>query len=444
MDVYTTSFCLPHRTSYHELEDHSPSFELPRDVVAAAAANHAHSSRHSVSTSQPQATQQQQQPQSHNQVRHQVNRSLSSYSRPASIPEDREDVGANGQNILGESTSSSSTGGSIFNGGASRFGEGAHSQVASSSTVVGGSSATSTGLTARRSTSSIASLGQHTAPTTAASSIAGDNISTAPSSHISHGIGPFSNPSSGMSSILPHKIPSNTGSTGSGSHNSADQSYNLESSAANQRAHTELAEAMQRLCMEAMSNFQCMVTCSPIEANTSASSSQGSQAQSKSTLPSYNFILSGRYPQVMGARGYILRSSPYKRKAIVKVPRSEVLSSSKESNSRTESGPGSNNSGGSSVEQVRPEMRRKLDEIAALTRAHLAIVGQVSSHIGFGLEMERSVEIVITGSYESVEQARVRLLVLLDELVSLPFSLCSSILKGAKLSCNVSVGRLAF
>lgn len=63
-------------------------------------------------------------------------------------------------------------------------------------------------------------------------------------------------------------------------------------------------------------------------------------------------------------------------------------------------------------------MRLKLDEIASLTKAHLAIVGQVSANIGFGLETERTVEIVITGTYESVEQARVRLLVLLDELVS--------------------------
>lgn len=65
-------------------------------------------------------------------------------------------------------------------------------------------------------------------------------------------------------------------------------------------------------------------------------------------------------------------------------------------------------------------MRRKLDEIASLTKAHLAIVGQANGTIGFGLETERNVEIVITGPYESVEQARVRLLVLLDELVSSP------------------------
>jgi hypothetical protein len=84
------------------------------------------------------------------------------------------------------------------------------------------------------------------------------------------------------------------------------------------------------------------------------------------------------------------------RNSVVKVPRAEVLDGK---------------------ENVKVEMRRKLDEIASLTKAHLAIVGQVSGNIGFGLETERNVEIVITGPYESVEQARVRLLVLLDELV---------------------------
>ena len=33
-------------------------------------------------------------------------------------------------------------------------------------------------------------------------------------------------------------------------------------------------------------------------------------------------------------------------------------------------------------------MRRKLDEIASLTKAHLAIVGQANGTIGFGLETE--------------------------------------------------------
>jgi hypothetical protein len=91
------------------------------------------------------------------------------------------------------------------------------------------------------------------------------------------------------------------------------------------------------------------------------------------------------------------------RKSVVKVPRAEVLDGK---------------------ENVKVEMRRKLDEIATLTKAHLAIVGQANASIGFGLETERNVEIVITGPYESVEQARVRLLVLLDELSGLHSEVC--------------------
>lgn len=119
----------------------------------------------------------------------------------------------------------------------------------------------------------------------------------------------------------------------------------------------------------------------------------------------------------MGARGFILRASPFKKKSIVKVPRSEVLDAK---------------------ENVKLEMKRKLDEIAAMTRAHLAIVGQVSGTIGFGLETERNVEIVITGTYESVEQARVRLLVLLDELVGLKLSVAKL---AYELQANVFLSR---
>jgi hypothetical protein len=157
-----------------------------------------------------------------------------------------------------------------------------------------------------------------------------------------------------------------------------------DAAAALQAATIEQTEQMQKICMEAMSNYQCMVTCSPLENN-----------------KGFNFHLSGGYQQVMGARGYIYRASPFKNKSVVKVPRSEVLDAK---------------------ENVKTEMRKKLDEIAALTKAHLAIVGQVSGTIGFGLETERNVEIVITGMYENVEQARVRLLVLLDELVRRTFT----------------------
>ena len=314
MDVYTTSFCLPHRTATQDLEDPAPSFELPRDVAAAAAAQNNSSNYASAA---------------YNTNGH---RPTSSVNRPASIPESAEEGNIEASGIF--PSGSKGTAAPLYNG-----------------------------LPARRSTSSIASLGHSV---TSASSVAGstaDAASTAPSS------------TAGSLNGACTAISSGSGATVGGKR-SID---GAEGSHSTQRSSLETSEQMQRLCMEAMSNFQCMVTSSPLEAG-----------------KGFNFHLSGGYQQVMGARGYILRGSPFKQKAIVKVPRSEVLDAK---------------------EIVKTEMRRKLDEIAALTKAHLAIVGQVSGTIGFGLETERNVEIVITGSYESVEQARVRLLVLLDELV---------------------------
>ena len=81
-------------------------------------------------------------------------------------------------------------------------------------------------------------------------------------------------------------------------------------------------------------------------------------------------------------------------------------------------------------------MRRRLDDIASQTLAHIAVVKSplslsnrtppdgISSSAGWsGLETERICELVITGHGDSVELARVRLLVMLDELVS--FFLCT-------------------
>ncbi|BGP18661.1 hypothetical protein JCM10213_002905 [Rhodosporidiobolus nylandii] len=186
------------------------------------------------------------------------------------------------------------------------------------------------------------------------------------------------------------------------------------------RASLDLNDAMQRVCVDTMAQHQCIVSFTPVEANSASSpvlpqgpiGSQAANAAAAAGTPAaaggdsgkvYNIHLSGGYQQVMAARGHTLRESPFKRKSVVKVPRAEVLDGK---------------------ENVKVEMRRKLDEIASLTKAHLAIVGQATASIGFGLETERNVEIVITGPYESVEQARVRLLVLLDELSGLHSEVC--------------------
>lgn len=76
-------------------------------------------------------------------------------------------------------------------------------------------------------------------------------------------------------------------------------------------------------------------------------------------------------------------------------------------------------------------MRRRLDDIASQTYAHIAVVNSpqslstrtlpdgITSSAGWtGLESERVCELVVTGHGDSVDLARVRLLVMLDELVS--------------------------
>lgn len=75
-------------------------------------------------------------------------------------------------------------------------------------------------------------------------------------------------------------------------------------------------------------------------------------------------------------------------------------------------------------------MRVRLDEIASQTMAHIAVVNSpltlsartppdgITHTAGWsGLDTERVCEFVVTGHVDSVEMARVLLLVLMDELV---------------------------
>jgi len=83
---------------------------------------------------------------------------------------------------------------------------------------------------------------------------------------------------------------------------------------------------------------------------------------------------------------------------------------------------------------LKPEVRRRLDDIASQTLAHIAVVNSplalsnrtppdgISSNAGWsGLETERVCELVVTGTEDAVDLARVRLLVMLDELVRYDF-----------------------
>ncbi|KIY63680.1 hypothetical protein CYLTODRAFT_457903 [Cylindrobasidium torrendii FP15055 ss-10] len=133
----------------------------------------------------------------------------------------------------------------------------------------------------------------------------------------------------------------------------------------------------------------------------------------------WNFHITGPYQQVMVTRGMILKECPVQHRATIRVTRSEILDSP------------------SSKPSLKPEVRRRLDDIASQTLAHIAVVNSplslssrtppdgVSSSAGWsGLETDRICELVVTGAVDSVDLARVRLLVMLDELSGLKAEIC--------------------
>ncbi|KAF9480442.1 cytoplasmic protein [Pholiota conissans] len=161
-------------------------------------------------------------------------------------------------------------------------------------------------------------------------------------------------------------------------------------------------EAIQKLAMMAMSLHGCHVSYYMVD--------QGR---------AWNFHITGAYQQVMITRGLILKECPIQHRAAIKVTRSEILDS-----------PFSNPS-------LKPEVRRRLDDIASQTLAHIAVVNSplalsnrtppdgISSSAGWsGLETERVCELVVTGTEDAVDLARVRLLVMLDELSGLHSEFC--------------------
>ena len=131
--------------------------------------------------------------------------------------------------------------------------------------------AASAGLVNRRSTSSLISL-PHTV--TGASSFVGDGHSTAPSS-IAH-----SQAASLSASLLKTGRLSNEGCS--------TRVYGSLPSPA------DIAEDMRKLCLDAMSRFQCIVTCQALDANAG-----------------HHVHISGIFQQAISARGYILQGSPY-------------------------------------------------------------------------------------------------------------------------------------
>ncbi|KAH8120635.1 cytoplasmic protein [Phellopilus nigrolimitatus] len=133
----------------------------------------------------------------------------------------------------------------------------------------------------------------------------------------------------------------------------------------------------------------------------------------------WNFHLSGSYQQVMAARGMILRECPTQHRASIRLTRSEILDLP------------------STSPAVKPEVRARLDDVAAQTNVRIAVVNSPQSlslappdsiaadSSWTGLETERICELAISGSgVDCVDVAKVRLLVMLDELSGLHAEVC--------------------
>lgn len=235
-------------------------------------------------------------------------------------------------------------------------------------------------------------------------------------------------------------------------------------------------EAVQKLALDVTSREGCLVTVTREHTDTAAQSSSSDDATSDTTV--WNFHLSGGHQSVMAARGAILRELPRDNRTVLKVARTDMLESPL-----------------SPTSALKSDVQRRLDDIAADSKAFIAVVnpdnaaspgailgtadgkgasqpsvsspaqvngdstiattdsGSVgagaddstvtnadttdssmdksgetaasstgsaptSAQVTYGLETERLCELVITGGIESVEIAKVRLLVMLDELVS--------------------------
>jgi hypothetical protein len=192
------------------------------------------------------------------------------------------------------------------------------------------------------------------------------------------------------------------------------------------------------------------------------------------SVPGWNVHLSGTYQAAMAARGAILREAPRDIRRVIKAPRGElldvpiargslkadikrrlediaadtraaisVLSGSSGSSpasvfwssapssarpdasarfsstdrSRTAKGGSAAPSEGRGAASVPSSTKGSIDGIGAVL-ADGECRGGAEQVYGFGLETERMCAVVITGSMESVELAKVRVLVMLDELVS--------------------------
>ncbi|CED84372.1 cytoplasmic protein [Phaffia rhodozyma] len=143
----------------------------------------------------------------------------------------------------------------------------------------------------------------------------------------------------------------------------------------------------------------------------------------------YNILISGTHAQVLHAKGAFLRDCQRSIVHRIKVPRSDVLDSPSAAIINQDS--------------FKPGVQARLDDISTLTGASVTVSFDqtASSALGnsaraqgmsedsrekqaFGLETERTCGIIVEGESSSVDAAKVRVLVFLDELTGLHSASC--------------------
>ncbi|KZS96150.1 cytoplasmic protein [Sistotremastrum niveocremeum HHB9708] len=160
-------------------------------------------------------------------------------------------------------------------------------------------------------------------------------------------------------------------------------------------------EVVQKIVVDAMQAHHCHISFSRAEHG-----------------KTWNFYISGLHAHVVAARGMILRECPAQARSSIKVLRSDILDNL-----------GSNPT-------LKPEVRRRLDEIAEQANTNISVVNpphvmslpppgsQGNFDDRSSLEIEKTCELVLTGNCDCVDIARVHLLVMLDELSGLHSECC--------------------
>lgn len=221
-------------------------------------------------------------------------------------------------------------------------------------------------------------------------------------------------------------------------------------------------EIVQKLALDITTREGCLVTVTRecVDGGSRSGPSEPSTTNGGAPVPVttvWNFHLSGGYQPVMAARGAILRETPQDNRVTLKVPCSEILDSPAASVSSLKADVGrrlekialeskaqvsvisievsagggptvlaTTNGEGVRSTEVKSEAESKLTD-AATDVADAKPNGEEESCVSsittpyvtrsLGLETERLCELVITGSMESVEVAKICLLVMLDEMV---------------------------